>query len=254
MSERSRHGRRHLGAMGIVVLLMLVGSACSAAAGSGMTPGDRLEATPTPVTATTPTGAVEHVDLTILERQRGATDGEVIVTVLIPDTCTAPRHRVTDDGAAIHIEVWGERPAGLFCAQVTREETLTIDLGRTPDPGVEILVNGEPMPLAKESGMEQGLALVEIVEVRAAGDTARHILVDVQGSLPDACAELAAEPQVTIVPGAIRIELSWERPAGLMCAQVLRPFSTTVDLGILEPGTYSLTVNDLETPLTVATD
>ncbi len=183
---------------------------------------------------------------------------ELVIDLTLPDACTELHHAVTIDGNRIRVEVWGEAPSDQLCAQVLREETLVIPLGVVVNQDWVVELNGEEIDVSsvarEEPGSgshEYGYAMIEQVEVRVGDGRPRQVVVDIQGALPDACAELIESPEVTVDGATVTVTLEWQRPRGLMCAQVLRPFTTTVDLGELEPGTYTLVVNDLETTFTV---
>jgi hypothetical protein len=181
-----------------------------------------------------------------------------VIDLTLPDACTELHHAVTIDGKRIRVEVWGVGPSDQMCAQVLREETLVIPLGVVVNEdwvielnGVGIDVNSVAREEPGSGSHEYGYAMIEQVEVRVGDERARQVVVAVEGALPDACAELVESPEVTVDGTRVIVTVQWQRPRGLMCAQVLRPFTTSVDLGELEPGTYTLVVNDLETTFTV---
>ncbi len=183
---------------------------------------------------------------------------ELVIDLTLPDACTEPRHAVTIDGKRVRVEVWAEGPSDQLCAQVLREETLVIPLGVVVTDDwiielnrVEIDVNSVAREDPGSGSHEYGYAMIEQVEVRAGDGRPQQVVVDIQGALPDACAELVNPPELTFDGTKVIVTVQWQRPRGLMCAQVLRPFTISVDLGELEPGTYTLVVNDLETTFMV---
>ncbi len=207
--------------------------------------------------------STEQVELAIQKatlHAAGVNEVELLVDVAIPDTCTQARYEIGREGARVLVRVWGERPIGVACAQVIREEQLVIPLGFAPRGGFVVELNGvevafgEDETVTSEPGtdaLERGPVMVDRVEVRVGGETGRQVVVEVQGVLPDACAELAEQPSVSVVERRVSVLLEWERPRGLMCAQVLRPFTTTINLGELEPGSYTLVVDGVETTFEV---
>ncbi|MCS7051538.1 MAG: hypothetical protein NZL87_07980 [Thermomicrobium sp.] len=259
--EVQRLGRvTTLAAVGL--LLLACGEMGGGPGASGSLPAVPAAPTPVPVEPS-PTPATERVDLTIRKatlRTAAPNQTELVVDLSIPDACTEARYEVSREGQRVRVQVWGERPVGVLCAQVVREEQLVVPLGFAVSGGFIVELNGvEVTPGEGENvkgepgsgALEYGPAFVEQVEVRVGEGAARRVVVEVRGSLPDACSELASEPAITIVGHRITIMLEWERPRELVCAQVLRPFSTAVDLGELQPGSYTLVVNDLETTFTV---
>ncbi|MCM8745698.1 hypothetical protein NET03_04075 [Thermomicrobium sp. CFH 73360] len=211
----------------------------------------------------TPTPSTERVDVTIRNATLHPVDThqtELVVDLTVPDTCTEVRYAVTREGMRIRIAVWGERPLGVMCAQVLRDEQVVIPIGFAVNGGFVVELNGvelSPRPEENSVGepgtgaLDYGLASVEQVEIRNVDERPRHVILEIQGHLPDACAELGEHPIISIVGKEVTVQLEWERPRGLMCAQVLRPFTTSVDLGELEPGAYTLVVNDLQTTFEV---
>lgn len=245
----------------VLVIASGIISGCVDAAGGAASGGAPRLSTPTvsPSTPTSEAEEVERVDLQILQQnliEDSVSGAKVVVQLLLPDTCTVAQYQFTESDGRIDIALWGERPRGQFCAQVIREEVVQIALP-SYSGSERVRVNGVDAMPKTESQMERpvyerGPVFVETLEVRSDEANPSHMWVDIQGMLPDACAELIPEPRVTVEGRQVFIELSWQRPQGLLCAQVLRPFATTVDLGELEPGDYVLTVNDFVNEFTVS--
>ncbi|MDW8059802.1 MAG: hypothetical protein RMK01_06980 [Thermomicrobium sp.] len=224
----------------------------------------RSVVTPTSSPPAQPTPATERVELVIRRstlQEVGTNQAELVVDVTLPDACTEPRWAVSRDGARVVVELWGERPVGLACAQVIREGTVTVPLGMTLHGGFVVELNGveivpgEDVEGSQEPGtnaLEYGLAMVEQVEVRVGEGVPAQVEIDVQGSLPDACAELVEDPTIVVEGQRVTVQVEWQRPRDLVCAQVLRPFTTTIPLGAFPPGEYTLVVNDMELTFTVA--
>lgn len=262
------NGLRAIVQTAVILGMLLVVVACGAVRGSGAV-SQPSPAIPQPTV--TPPGApgrtvtvpTEQVELAIQKaalRAAGTNEMELVVDVTIPDTCTEARYEIGREGTRVLVRVWGERPTGMACAQVIREEQLVIPLGVVPNGGFIVELNGVEVAFGEDEAvkgepgtdaLERGLVSIDTLEVRVGEKTRRHVVIEVQGTLPDACAELAEQPSVSVADRRVSVVLEWERPRGLMCAQVLRPFTTTVDLGELEPGSYMLVVNDLETTFEV---
>jgi len=246
---RRREGWKRWGVL--CTLFVAVATVACAPVTRGSGSGNGPLRSPTP--ASTPTPGVERVTLQV-ERavlRSGTGERELVVTVALPDTCTEARHAVSRDGSRVRVELWGERPTDVFCAQVLVEQEIVIPLGAAADTDV-VEVNGVEVMAETETGsFDSGLAMVEQVEVRVGEGLPAPVVIEVQGTLPDACSELAEHPSVTVDGQRVTVQLQWKRPQGLLCAQVLRPFSTAVELGTLAPGTYTLVVNDFELSFTV---
>lgn len=261
------NGLRAIVQTAVILGMLLVVVACGAVRGSGAV-SQPSPAIPQPTvtpgaperTVTVPTEQVELAIQKAALRAAGTNEMELVVDVTIPDTCTEARYEIGREGTRVLVRVWGERPTGMACAQVIREEQLVIPLGVVPNGGFIVELNGVEVALGEDEAvkgepgtdaLERGLVSIDTLEVQVGEKTRRHVVIEVQGTLPDACAELAEQPSVSVADRRVSVVLEWERPRGLMCAQVLRPFTTTVDLGELEPGSYMLVVNDLETTFEV---
>ncbi|MCX2727382.1 hypothetical protein OO015_07705 [Thermomicrobium sp. 4228-Ro] len=260
MSERLWRNRNRTPLVGIVfpfVVVALLAACVTSVETPTPSSGGASPGTPSPaVERPSPTPASERIEVSLASASlRDTADGktELIVQATLPDACTEARHRVGAEGDRIIVEIWGERPVGVACAQVLREVDLTIPLGRAVTDDQTVEVNGMLVargPLGSGSH-EYGAAFVEQVTVHVGNGEPRHVTIEVQGSLPDACSELVENPSVTVRGHEVIVQLQWQRPRDLVCAQVLRPFTTTVDVGNLDPGAYTLSVNDFTTTFTV---
>jgi hypothetical protein len=67
----------------------------------------------------------------------------------------------------------------------------------------------------------------------------------VTGNLPDSCSTIDAVEQ-TVDGTAVRLTITAVKPSGVVCAQMLTPFTEEVllDTGGLDPGEYTVDVND----------
>jgi hypothetical protein len=86
------------------------------------------------------------------------------------------------------------------------------------------------------------LAMADSVAVEPRDD---HFYAVVQGNYPDPCTSISSVEQ-SAEGNTIRITLLTDRPADLMCAAVLTPFTVDILLttGGLGPGEYSVIVNE----------
>ena len=73
------------------------------------------------------------------------------------------------------------------------------------------------------------------------------------GHFPDACSRVS-EVQQTVSGNAIDIQLFVDRPADMMCAQMLTPFTVDIllETGGLMPGEYTVTVNERSATLVLS--
>jgi hypothetical protein len=92
------------------------------------------------------------------------------------------------------------------------------------------------------AGEEVTLAMVDSVTVEQRGN---HFYAIVTGNYPDPCTSISSVEQI-VEGNTIGITLLTDRPADLMCAAVLTPFTIDVLLatGGLVPGEYSVMVNE----------
>lgn len=92
---------------------------------------------------------------------------------------------------------------------------------------------------------------VRLARVEAPPGAAVPVEVLIKGALPDACSVLDAVAQERL-GHFITVTLTTRRPQGAICAQVVRPFRFYLPLdGFLEPGAYTLRVNDTVHPFRI---
>ena len=82
------------------------------------------------------------------------------------------------------------------------------------------------------------------MDVRVTPGDPPRVTLDVRGYLPDACTQLG-EAEQRREDHRIVVSLPVERPADAVCAQVIRPYTQTIELEVadLPPGVYALEVN-----------
>jgi hypothetical protein len=95
---------------------------------------------------------------------------------------------------------------------------------------------------ASPPGRDVTLAMVDSVAVEQRENQSYAV---VQGYYPDPCTSISSVEQIA-EGNTIHITLLTDRPADLMCAAVLTPFTIDVLLttGSLGPGEYSVIVNE----------
>jgi hypothetical protein len=69
--------------------------------------------------------------------------------------------------------------------------------------------------------------------------------------IPDSCTK-AHEPEISRDGSTITITISGERPDGVACAQVISDYQKSIALGPLDPGSYTLQVNNVTKPFQVS--
>lgn len=77
----------------------------------------------------------------------------------------------------------------------------------------------------------------------ASKDEPKRVDVLVKGVFPDGCSELH-ELVSDLQDGVISYELVTRRPKGQMCTQAIRPFKFQFPIDSVEPGSYTIMVND----------
>ncbi|MDI3341557.1 MAG: hypothetical protein QJR03_13620 [Sphaerobacter sp.] len=92
--------------------------------------------------------------------------------------------------------------------------------------------------------------VIESVAIRIAESDPPQLFVDVQGYLPDSCTT-AHEPEVTRDGNTFAVTILGERPPGVFCTQAIVPYQKSIALGNVEPGEYTVKVNDQVQTVTV---
>ena len=79
----------------------------------------------------------------------------------------------------------------------------------------------------------------------AVTERTEHSYATVRGHYPDACSRIS-DVQQSVEGSSIRIVLYVDRPADMMCAQMLTPFEADIllETGGLAPGEYTVSIND----------
>lgn len=108
------------------------------------------------------------------------------------------------------------------------------------------LLWGGMMSASAQDDPISGRAYISTASVRT---TDEGTFLDVTGELADPCTEISAVEQ-TRAGTRLLITIETERDPDLMCATVLQPFEDSYELNTadLEPGEYTLVINELEVP------
>jgi hypothetical protein len=85
---------------------------------------------------------------------------------------------------------------------------------------------------------------VQTVDVLIAESFPPQIFAHVTAIIPDSCTT-ARDPEISREGSTITITLTGERPDGVLCAQVISTYDKSIPLGTLDPGPYTLHVNNV---------
>ncbi len=92
---------------------------------------------------------------------------------------------------------------------------------------------------------------IQSVDVLVAESNPPQVTVNVSGIIPDSCTK-AREPEVSHQGSTFTITIIGEKPSGVACAQVVSPYTKSISLGAVQPGTYTVVVNNLKKQFTVS--
>lgn len=85
---------------------------------------------------------------------------------------------------------------------------------------------------------------IQHVDILIAESSPPQVTARVIGIIPDSCTT-AREPEISRDGSTITIKIIGERPDGVACAQIISSYEKSVALGSLDPGSYTLHVNNL---------
>ena len=105
----------------------------------------------------------------------------------------------------------------------------------------------DPANLASPTGeptMSTVRLQVQTVEVLIAESFPPQVSAHVTAIIPDSCTK-AREPEISRDGSTITLTVIGERPDGVACAQVTSTYDKTIPLGTLDPGHYTLHINDV---------
>jgi hypothetical protein len=118
-----------------------------------------------------------------------------------------------------------------------------------------LLIVGQPLSCAAERNPTTGerLAAIEKIRLLHSDEDGQRDMLEIEGYLADSCTSLGALTY-RIKDRVINIRLTTQRPAGRMCAMVIRSFRQTLPLSklALSFGDYRLEVNSLQAMLRVS--
>jgi len=85
---------------------------------------------------------------------------------------------------------------------------------------------------------------VQTVDVLIAESSPPQGSAHVSAIIPDSCTK-AREPEISRDGSTITVTIIGERPEGVACAQVISSYDKSIPLGTLDPGRYTLHVNNV---------
>lgn len=100
-------------------------------------------------------------------------------------------------------------------------------------------------------GATRGPAYVDSVQLLFLESWPVQVRAVVRGSLPTPCHRLGWDRSGPDASGRITLDVYSATEADVICAQVLEPFSQTIDLSSFVTGSYVLVVNGVEYPFTI---
>lgn len=180
--------------------------------------------------------------------------------------CELP-NRITQELEAgirvVTVEIYEAVGEEMPCPRIIRNFELSIPLeGDYPDGRYTYAVNGvvgnftlmegELMP---ERPMNSGSTVDHIitnVEVAIAESFPPQLILTITGNQPDGC-ETTVQVDTTIDAdaGEINVHVYRTLPPGIMCTAVILDYQETVNIGQVQPGMYTLRVNDFVTEVDV---
>ncbi len=200
---------------------------------------------------------IQPVNVNSVTAEEVEGDYVAIVQGEFPDSCgrIGPTfQRVEGDALKVSMAL-APTPPGMMCAAMITPftEEVPLDTSELAPGSYELVVNGVTAPL--EIGADPMadaaplLAPVHSVEVAQDGD---GVTLVISGDLPDACHELGEVTQ-QVDGNAINVSVEMTPPEpGMVCAQMITPYTVEAPIeDSLDPGVYTVTVNDYVTDVTI---
>lgn len=91
---------------------------------------------------------------------------------------------------------------------------------------------------------------IETVDIRIAESYPPQLFAEVTGYLPDGCT-VPLDPEISRSDNTITVTILGERDPDAMCTQVLIDYHKNIPLGSVDPGEYTVIVNDHSQTITV---
>jgi len=241
---------------------VLAAAACSAALPTARPPAaqDLPTHTPIPPKDTSGQAHVDSIEMLILESF--PVQIRALVRGSLSDGCTTiDQITQTRDGNAFQVTISTVRKATAVCTQalVPFEETIPLQVVGLKAGDYTVAINGvvatfrldvdniaKPQP--EPGQMIVGEATVSSVAVWPVPGDALAVNVVVSGDLPDGCTQIARVTH-TLAGQELDIIVVTERPADLMCTQVLVPFEQAIriEAAALPTGTITVIANGATT-------
>ncbi len=254
----------------LLVAWVLAVAACSAAptalppgqAAPTHTPTAQDAPTHTPMAAQDKTGQahVESVEILVLESF--PVQIRALVKGSLPDSCTTIDQIVqTREGNAFRVSITTVRATGKACAQslVPFEEIIPLQVVGLQAGDYTVTVNDVSTTFqlsadnVAQTQPEPGRVIVDeaavsSVEVGPVPGDALLLTIVVRGNLPDGCTKIARVTHA-VEGHELRITVTTERPADLMCTEALVPFEQAIPIQIatLPTSTIAVIANGVRT-------
>lgn len=197
------------------------------------------------------------VNLGIENILQGETAGTLVINAALPDGCEDPVHvrqRVDAEAQLIVIDVFITRPTEpRVCTMMLIPFEQTITLPEDLTGFYQLAINGgmylydfDISTLIYPGGFDgetfRSPMIIDSVEVLLLESAPVQVVVNVRGSQPDGC-EFPAVTEERRDGNAITLEIYREVPLAAMCPAVLVTYEDSINLGMFEPGSYTVTVN-----------
>lgn len=133
----------------------------------------------------------------------------------------------------------------------------SVPASSTPAPDVPVSATDSPttnpteessdMPYApkpEDANLSRGNVFIEEKGLLIRESYPPQVALGISGSLPNPCHELRAAIELPDVENKINVEVYTVVDPNMICTEVLKPFSQTIELGTFPNGHYSVWVND----------
>ncbi|MEL6148710.1 MAG: hypothetical protein AAFR56_03735, partial [Chloroflexota bacterium] len=109
--------------------------------------------------------------------------------------------------------------------------------------GIESDVS-QPVPVEPPDGetFRQPI-LIDSVQAVAAESLPVQVTLDVSGSIQDGC-NFPVITEISQAGTTITVDIYRDVPLAAMCPMMIQPYNESIPLGFMEPGSYTITVND----------
>ena len=179
---------------------------------------------------------------------------------VLPNPCAQLRiiQGEADGDGNLPVEVYALVDPAALCAQVTKDFEVSFPLEGLSAGRYQVVVNGQtvaeievPEVGAQLPGVEEGegmkgsLFLDSVDLLKDAGSPSQYSL-HLSGNLPTPCHKLVVDVQPPDAQNRIRVRAYTTSDPGMICAQVLKPFTQVVPIEAPDEQVYSVWLNGEE--------